>query len=302
MTSTDELVAYVTVVKCGNFTAASKQLGLSKQLMSRRILQLEERLGARLLIRTTRKLSTTETGQAFYVRAQQILQQLQEAEQEVSNQADELRGLIRLAAPLSYATMRLSQAIHQFMLLYPLVEVWVEADNRLVDVVGEGYDMVIRITNQPEEGMVVKTLEPSPMVYTCSPAYAKQFGVPASPSEVKQHHCLTHRSSEWVFVEQQELLKMHIHPRVKSNHGEVLRNAALAGLGITCLPAFYTEDDIRAGRLVEILAPYRYESAAVYLMTPYHKQTSRLIRAFSEHLLAWFASNARPQALKPTPT
>lgn len=288
MTSTEELIAYVAVVKYGNFTLAAKQLGLSKQLISRRILMLEERLGARLLIRTTRKLSTTEAGQAFYLSAQKILLDLQEAEQLVSNQAEELRGLIKLAAPTSYPTIRLSKAIQQFMHLYPQVELWIDADNRLVDVVGEGYDVVIRITNHPEDGMVVKALEGSPMVYCCSPAYAKQFGVPKGPHEIKQHHCLTHRSSEWVFVDKNEIHKMHIHPRLKSNHGEVLRDAAIAGLGIACLPAFYTEDDIQAGRLMEILQNYRFEDAAVYVMTPYHRQSSRLVRAFTEHLVDWF--------------
>lgn len=288
MTSTEELIAYVAVVKYGNFTLAAKQLGLSKQLISRRILCLEERLGARLLIRTTRKLSTTEAGQAFYLSAIKILQDLQEAEQVVSNQAEELRGLIRLAAPMSYPTIRLSHAIQAFMHRYPLIELWIDADNRLVDVVGEGYDVVIRITNHPEDGMVVKVLEGSPMVYCCSPSYAEQFGVPQEPNEIKHHHCLTHRSSEWVFVDKNEMRKMHIHPRLKSNNGEVLRDAAIAGLGITCLPAFYTQQDILDGRLIEILSTFRYEDAAVYVMTPYHRQSSRLVRAFTEHLVDWF--------------
>ncbi|MBF4987685.1 LysR family transcriptional regulator [Methylophilus sp. 14] len=283
---------FVEVVKHGNFTSAAQALGISKQLVSRRIIALEARLGVRLLLRTTRKLSPTETGKVFFQRAQHILQAIHDAELEVSNRSDALRGLLKISVPLSYANLRLAPALTAFMQQHPLVDVWLDADNRHVDMISEGYDMVIRVTDQPEDGMVARKLEDAAMRYCCSPDYIARHGVPASPQALSKHACLTHRASEWLFSEHDQIHRIPIHAHLKSNHGEVLRDAAVAGLGITGLPAFYVLEDLLRGRLVEVLADYRMQQAGIYAMYPYHKQVSANALALIEHLRQWFQPTA----------
>jgi DNA-binding transcriptional LysR family regulator len=288
MASLEEMHFFVEVVKHGNFTSAAQTLGISKQLVSRRIIALEARLGVRLLLRTTRKLSPTETGKVFFQRAQHILQTIHDAELEVSNRSDALRGMLKISVPLSYAHLRLAPALTDFMQQHPLVDVWLDADNRRVDMISEGYDMVIRVTDQPEDGMVARKLEDAAMRYCCSPDYIARHGVPASPQALSKHACLTHRASEWLFSEHEQIYRIPIHARLKSNHGEVLRDAAVAGLGITGLPAFYVLEDLQHGRLVEVLADYRMQQAGIYAMYPYHKQVSANALALIEHLRQWF--------------
>lgn len=297
MTSFEDLHFFVEVVKHGNFTTAAQSLGISKQLVSRRIIALEARLGMRLLQRTTRKLSATETGKVFFQRAQTILQALHEAELEVSNRSGDLRGLLKISVPLSYASLRLAPALTAFMQQHPQLEIWLDADNRHVDMVSEGYDMVIRVTDQPEEGMVARKLEDAAMCYCCSPAYIAQHGIPSTPHALAKHICLTHRASEWQFVEHDQIHRIPIQPLLKSNHGEVLRDAALAGLGITGLPAFYVAADLQAGRLVEVLADYRRPQGGIYAMYPYHKQVSANTLALIEHLRQWLQAPPAGKAI-----
>lgn len=285
----EEIRIYVEVVKSGNFTVAAKSLALSKQMVSRRMLALEERLGARLLNRTTRKLSPTELGKVFYERCLSVLQGLNEAEQAVSNHSGELRGLLRISAPLSFASMMLSPALNAFMQQHPQLQVSLDVDNRLVDVIGDGYDMVIRVTAQPDEGLVARKLMDAAFVYCCSPAYAEQYGIPQTLSEIKTHRCITHPGAEWVFKQEGEVRKIQIHPILRSSHGEVMREAAIAGLGITGLPEFYVAEAIQAGRLIPILQAYAVDIGSVYAMYPQHRQLSPMVRAFSQHLQAWFA-------------
>ena len=175
---------------------------------------------------------------------------------------------------------------------HPLVDVWLDADNRHVDMISEGYDMVIRVTDQPEDGMVARKLEDAAMRYCCSPDYIARHGVPASPQALSKHACLTHRASEWLFSEHDQIHRIPIHAHLKSNHGEVLRDAAVAGLGITGLPAFYVLEDLLRGRLVEVLADYRMQQAGIYAMYPYHKQVSANALALIEHLRQWFQPTA----------
>lgn len=289
MHSFEEMRFFIEVVKQGNFTSAAQVLGISKQLVSRRIIALEERLGVRLLHRTTRKLSATETGKIFFQRAQHILQAMHDVELEISHHSDTLRGLLKISTPLSFANLRLAPALTAFMQQHPQLEIWLDADNRHVDMISEGYDMVIRVTDQPEEGMVARKLEDAAMRFYCSPDYIARHGAPQSPQALSSHACLTHRASEWIFAEQDQIHRIHIQPRLKSNHGEVLRDAAIAGLGITGLPAFYVMEDLQNGRLVEVLAGFTAQQASIYAMYPYHKQMSASTLALVAHLQQWFA-------------
>lgn len=288
MPSFEEMQYFIEVVKHGNFTSAAQALGISKQLVSRRIISLEASLGVRLLQRTTRKLSPTETGKVFFQRAQNIMQALHEVELEINHRSNTLRGLLKISTPLSYANLRLAPALTAFMQQHPQVQVWLDADNQHVDMISEGYDMVIRVTDQPEEGMVARKLEDAAIRFCCSPEYIARYGVPESPQALASHICLTNRASEWIFHDNQQVHRIPIQPRLRSNHGEVLRDAAIAGLGIIGLPAFYVLDDLQRGRLVEVLAKYQANPAGIYAMYPYHKQVSANVLALIEHLRKWY--------------
>ncbi|MCB5188946.1 LysR family transcriptional regulator [Methylobacillus caricis] len=292
MSQLEEMRIYVEVVKSGNFTAAANHLRISKQLVSRRVMDLEQRLGARLLNRTTRKLSPTELGKVFFERCLSILQEVSEAEQEVSSSSGELRGLMRLSAPVSFASMVLSPALNSFMLQHPRLEVALDVDNRMVDVIGEGYDMVIRITKHPDEGMVARKLASSPLVYCCSPGYIAKHGRPESPMQLGMHKCITARAGEWVFERNGETLKMQVHPTFRSNHGEVMCEAAIAGLGITGLPEFYVRKALETGQLVEVLQEFTGDIGAVYALYPQHRQSSLMVRTFADFLQAWFKNHS----------
>lgn len=288
MSQLEQMRIYAEVVKSGNFTAAARRLGISKQLVSRRVMELEERLGARLLQRTTRKLSPTELGRVFFTRCREILQAVDEAEQVISSSTGELRGLLRLSAPVSFASMVLSPALNQFMQLHPNLEVALDVDNRLVDLVGEGYDMAIRITKQPDEGLVARKLTDSALVYCCSPGYLAQYGAPQSPTQLGRHRCITARAGEWLFTDEGEPLKLQVHPVLRSNHGEVMCEAAIAGLGIVGLPEFYVREALGKGELVQILQEYTADIGAVYALYPQHRQASLMVRTFADFLQDWF--------------
>lgn len=285
----DEIKIYAEVVKLSNFTAAAKSLGITKQLVSRRMMALEARLGARLLNRTTRQLSTTDLGREFYHRCIRILAELTEAEQLVNNQSDELRGLLRISAPVSYASMVLSPALNAFMQQHPQLDISLDVDNRLVDIIAEGFDIAIRITGHLDAGLIAKKLSSAPLVYCCSPNYAKKNGIPQNPKQLKTHRCITHGGAEWIFKQDNEQIKMHIHPVLRSNHGEVMRNAAIAGLGITCLPAFYVTNALKNGLLIPILKEFTVDIGNIYAMYPQHKQSSVMVRAFVAHMQTWLS-------------
>ncbi|WP_287109813.1 LysR family transcriptional regulator [Methylobacillus sp.] len=288
MSRLEQMRIYAEVVKHGNFTAAARHLGISKQLVSRRVMELEERLGARLLQRTTRKLSPTELGRVFFTRCQSILQEIDEAEQEVASSTGELRGLLRLSAPVSFASMVLSPALNRFMQLHPNLEVALDVDNRVVDLVGEGYDMAIRITKQPDEGLIARKLADSALAYCCSPSYLAQHGAPQSPTQLGRHRCITSKAGEWLFEDAGELLKLQVHPVLRSNHGEVMCEAAIAGLGIVGLPEFYVRKALETGALVQVLQEYTADIGAVYALYPPHRQASLMVRSFADFLQEWF--------------
>jgi DNA-binding transcriptional LysR family regulator len=284
----EEMRIYAEVIKSRNFTKAASNLGISKQLVSRRLMELEARLGARLLHRTTRKLSPTELGKIFYERCLSILQSIEEAEQDVCNHSGELRGVLRISAPVSFASMRLSPCLNAFLFAHPKLSVLLDVDNRLVDIVGEGYDLAIRVTMHPDPGLIARKLADSPLIYCCSPDYIEKYGEPDSPLHLTDHRCISQTSSEWIFEKNSDTFKIPIQAILRSNHGEVMKNAAVAELGITGLPHFYVEEALKNGELVQILKEFTGGKGVVYALYPQHKQSSFAVRAFIDHLQAWF--------------
>lgn len=295
MNQIEDMQIFVTTVDTQSFTAAADRLGLSKQFVSRRVMALEERLGARLLVRTTRRLSITDTGRAYYERAVKILQDVDEAEQLVANQNAEPRGTLRLTAPMSFGTMHLGPAIARFMANCPEVTIELDLSDRFVDVVGEGYDMAVRIGQLGDSTLVARAIAPTQLLLCASPAYLAQHGTPAAPAELKQHQCLLYghsRSVDWPLTERGRAITLPVSGRLRANNGELARDAAVAGLGIALLPTFIIGEALRSGALVTVLDAYAPPPLTIYAVYPQHRQQSRTVKVFTDFLRTTFGKTS----------
>lgn len=287
MSQLEDMQIFVSTVDAQSFTAAADRLGLSKQFISRRIMALEERLGARLLIRTTRKLSITDTGRAYYERALKIIDEVNDAEQLVSSENSSPRGTLRISAPMSFGTLHLGPAIVRFMALCPEVRIELDLSDRFVDIVGEGYDMAVRIGQLADSSLVARQIAPTQVVACASPAYLKQRGTPATPADLKDHDCLPYghgRNVEWVFSDKGKPLHVPVKGRLRANNGELGCTAAVAGLGIVLLPTFIVGAALRSKQLVTILDAYAPPPLTIYAVYPQHRQASLAVKAFTDFL------------------
>lgn len=291
----EDMRIFVSAVDLHGFTAAADKLGLSKQFVSRRIGALEQRLGVRLLTRTTRKLAVTDLGRIYYERSVRILADVDEADLAVSSQSGQPRGLLRVSAPMSFGTMLLSQLVPRFLLAHPEVSLELDLNDRAVDIVGEGYDMAVRVAALADSTLIARPLAPVPMLVCCSPDYLARRGAPASPDELKRHDCILSsqsRSPLWFFSEEGKLRALPVSGRIRLNNGELARDAAIAGLGIVCLPRFIVAAALDGGALVPLLQEYAAPVSSVYAVYPQHRQASLIIRAFTDFLVASFHDTA----------
>ncbi len=287
MNQLEDMQIFVGTVDAQSFTAAADKLGLSKQFISRRIMALEERLGVRLLNRTTRKLSITDAGLAYYERAHKIIDEVQEAEQMVSNRNATPRGTLRLSAPMSFGTLHLGPAIARFMEQYPEVRIELDLSDRFVDIVGEGYDMAIRIGHLGDSSLIARQIAPAQIVSCASPAYLKQRGTPQTPAELKDHDLLLYghnRNVEWTFCEQGKPLQVPVKGRLRANNGELACAAAIAGLGIVLLPTFIVGNALREKKLVTLLDAWAPLPLTIYAVYPQHRQSSLVVKTLADFL------------------
>ncbi|MDO6408713.1 MAG: LysR family transcriptional regulator [Pantoea sp.] len=283
----DDLRIYVAVIKAGNFTAAAEQLMLSKQYVSRRIAALEESLGARLLNRNTRKLSVTDNGQLFARHAQRILDDVQEAELAVSGRRQVLQGSFRLSVPMSFGISHLSPYIAEFLSLHPALQFQVELADRYVDMIGEGFDMAIRIGTLPDSTLIAKKLGEFRRVICASPRYLQGADAPRKPDDLLDHACLRYgRESQtgWELFRGEQREVINVQGPMVSNNGEMLRDAAMAGLGLILLPEFIVAPALASGDLVTVLDDWHPSSLSLNALYPQHRQRSEVNRVFMAFL------------------
>ncbi|WP_176057219.1 LysR family transcriptional regulator [Paraburkholderia sp. BCC1876] len=283
----DDMRIFVATVDAHNFTAAAQRLSLSKQFVSRRVMALEETLGVQLLIRNTRKLAVTELGQEFYERATRILGEVDDAEQAMSRQRAGPRGLLRVSAPMSFGMMHLSPVLALFLREHGEVRFDMELSDRTVDVVGEGFDMAIRIGTLADSTLIAQKLADVRMVACCSPGYVRRRGAPAVPADLARHSCLLYGHGgtvSWEFAIEGALKSVEVHGPLRANNGDLIRDAAVAGLGIVRLPDFIVADALKSGLLVTVLDEFLPAAASVYAVYPQHRQSSLTIRTFVEFL------------------
>jgi DNA-binding transcriptional LysR family regulator len=288
--------ALVAVVEAGSFNAAGKRLGVAKSRVSRRISQLENRLGSRLLHRTTRRLTLTEAGRNFYQRAVQILAELDEAEQSVAAENTELRGTIKLAAPLTFGLRHLSGAITDFLDTHPAIELNLDLNDRNINLIEEGFDLAVRIGELQDSTLVVRRLGISRAITCASRAYLERYGEPAQPNDLHRHIGLQYSNlgyrQHWQYeTPKGETVFAQPQIRIRANNGEALACAAIAGLGITTGPTFILGSYLREGSLVSIMRDYRRPAVGIYALYPPGRMLPRRIRVFSDFLAERFGEH-----------
>lgn len=285
-----DIAVFVQVIERGSFTAAAEQLQLSKSVISKYVTRLEDRLGVRLLHRTTRRLSLTEAGQILYQRSQRGLEEIEAAEMEVSTLQQTPRGRLRFNCPMSFGILHIASALGEFRKICPDVSIDMNLEDRRVDLIEEGYDLAIRIGELPDSSLVARRLGPCKHVLCASPAYLQQHGTPRTPDELKQHHCLTYgyhdSPREWrLLAPDGRYINVPINSTMHMNNSLALREAVLADAGIVLTPTFIVGPDIQSARLQQLLPNYRMLELSIYAVYPERKHLSPKVRAFIEFML-----------------
>jgi DNA-binding transcriptional LysR family regulator len=287
------LVAFARVVEAGSFARAADRLDLSVSAVSRHVADLESHLGARLLNRTTRRLSLTESGQAFYERCVQLLADLEEAEEAVTAGAIVPRGTLRMTASISFGAGYLAPAIAEFRQRHPQLRFDIELSDRAVDLVDERIDVAIRIGGIGSQALIGRRIGTAQMVCCASPSYLARHGTPRTPADLADHACLTYEYSSdgnlWRFTDAAgESHDVKVTGFAHSNNGAMLAALAVAGVGVTVEPDFILAADVRAGRLVRILRDYAPPTINIHAVYPSRRHLSAKVRAFIDFLALRF--------------
>ena len=293
----EDMRLLIDAVDHGGFSAAAMRLGVSKQLVSRRISELEARLGVQLVVRTTRRLTLTDLGRDYVERARRVLAEAEAADLAMIGHHETPRGRLRLSAPVSFGTMHLSPLVAGFLQLHPAIEVELDLSDRTVDLVAEGYDMAVRIGVLADSSLVARKLTELRLVVCASPDYLHRRGGPATPSDLKDHACLIYGHAPgvtWPFQVNEKASLLPVKGPYRANNGELLRDAAIAGLGVAQLPDFIVGEALASGALVTVLDAFAAPAGAAYAVHPAHRQRSPAVSALTEYLAAGFGG--RPSA------
>ncbi|CAH2602201.1 LysR family transcriptional regulator [Rhodovastum atsumiense] len=286
------MAAFLRVVERGSFTAAAEDLRLSRAMVSKHIQDLEQHLGARLLNRTTRKVSLTEAGRVYFERGTQVLADLAETEAAVGELQARPRGRLRINAPLSFGLLHLGDAVADYMAAEPEVTVELTLNDRVVDLVEEGYDVAVRIARLTDSSLIARRLAPCRLVVCAAPAYLARHGRPLHPHDLTGHDCLSYSydpgRDDWRFDGPQGAVAVTVRGRLRTNNGDVLRSAALRGAGIARLPSFIVGPDLAAGRLVPLLCGYRVPELGIHAVYPHSRHLSAKVRSFVDFLAPRF--------------
>lgn len=295
----DDALIFTRVVEHHSFTSAANMLGMQKSTVSRRIAQLEERLGVRLLNRTTRKLRLTEVGQAYYERCRQIMLEFAEAEEAIMQLQSEPTGLLRVSSPIEFGQLFLGAAVGEFMRCYPAIQVDIELTTRIVDPVEEGFDVVIHRGRPQDSSLVARRMVSTPCRLYASPGYLKQYGVPQTPADLSAHRCI-HTSMEalrkWQFLEPD--VSVPITPVLSVNNITFAREAALQGAGIINVPEFIAEPLVQTGQLVRILEDCRLPTNELYALYPSRRFQAMKVKAFIDFIIGRLEQQMQARALE----
>jgi len=290
----DAMRAFVTVVNDGAFTRAADRLGMSPQLVSKYVSQLEQHLGVRLLNRTTRQIHLTEAGTSYHQRAQQVLHDIDDMESQIGDLQTEARGLLRISAPVSFAIRHMAPLLSEFQRAHPGVGIDLQLNDRKVDVVEEGFDVVLRIGHLKSSSLIAKRIAPIRIVVCASPAYLKQNGTPQHLEDLQGHRYLRY---SYIELDASQPLHRWLQNNgqndsngMTSNNGDVLVEAAIAGAGIALQPTFISGPAIKEGKLQVILQEYEPETMGLYAVYAHRQLLASKVRSFVDFIDGYFGN------------
>ncbi len=292
MDKLDAMRALVKVVASGSYAEAARRLGVTRSAVSKGVMELEQSLGARLLDRTTRRVTPTEAGLAYYERCVAILSQIEETEAQISRLHDEPKGILKVNAPMSFGMLYLGNAISDFMTRYDDLKVELLLTDRFIDPLEEGADVTVRIGALTDSSLIARRIAPARMILAASPDYIARHGAPQTPADLVDHRCLSygHTTSmqRWHLTEKGQPVSVAIGACLSSNNGDVLRDAAVKGIGITSLPTFIVGDDIAAGRLKTVLPDNRPADLTIHALYAPNRYLAAKTRVFIDFLVDRF--------------
>lgn len=287
------MALFARVVQQRSFSAAARELGIAKSAVSKRVAQLESRLGVRLLTRTTRKLALTEDGVRYYEHCAALLAAAEAAEDALAGASTAPRGRVRINAPVSFSQLYLADALAAFLARYPEIEVELTGDDRIVDPIEGGFDVVIRITQLRDSSLIARKLSSDRLVVCGAPAYLARHGRPLTPPELIGHNCLHYSlvpiEGEWRFRDaQRQPYVVPVRSNLTCSDGSTLRRAALAGVGLVVAPLFMVARDVAAGRLELVLEDSRRAEIGIYALFASRRQLATRTKLLLDHLTTWF--------------
>ena len=288
MPNIEDLETFVAVADTGGVSPAARRLGLPKSIVSRRLGRLEAELGAQLLTRNTRGAALTEAGATFREHAARAVAEIDSARESIAPNG-ELRGLLRVAVPMSLGIRHLAPMLAQFAARHPLLQLHVAYGDRFVDLIGEGFDVAIRIGYLQDSALVARRVGAVAAALVASPGYVKAHGAPATLEELQTHPALMQGTESWRFRDGDKIVVVHPQGKFKADNGVALVEAALAGLGVIVLPDFLAREHLASGKLVMLLPQFPIPEAGLYIVRPPGDHPPRKVRVLTDYLIEQFA-------------
>ena len=295
MNELEEVRVFVALVEHSTASKAAEKMGLANSAVSRRLKSLEQRLGVQLLQRTTRTMKLTDDGRLYYQRCRKLLDDWQEAEQEVMQSAVQLTGTLSISTPLSFGVTHLAPAIADFMKLHPDLTINLDLSDRRVDVIDEGFDLVLRIGELDDTSLMARKITNIRHVVYCSPELANFYAPIKTPEDLRRIPALCYSNlkspSRWPYkTKEGHSNSVRVSGRLYSSNGEALREAAVKGVGVGCQPTFIVHQELEKGSLVPLLTDYEWYGMSLYALYPQTRHLSRRVRALIDYLVEHFGN------------
>ncbi|WP_299482584.1 LysR family transcriptional regulator [uncultured Roseibium sp.] len=286
---------FIQVVDSNGFSAAAREMGRSKALVSKYVGELEDELGVRLLNRTTRQVSLTEVGEAYYKEAAEILQRIDDLQASVQSSHQEVRGRLRVSAPRSMGDDMLNKAMMHFLTRYPDINLDLRLEDRFVDLVEEGFDLAVRVTQLEDSSLIARKIAPFRTIVCATSEVIERHGAPNVPADLSTRPCIIDTNyrfkQNWAFQSEGERLSVAVKGPLEVNSAAAAREAALAHLGFLRTPLFFVADDVKTGALVPLLETFEEPMRGIYAVYPHRRHLSAKVRALVDFLVEWTAKN-----------
>ncbi|MHA7776349.1 LysR family transcriptional regulator [Roseibium sp. M-1] len=285
---------FIQVVDSNGFSAAAREMGRSKALVSKYVGELEDELGVRLLNRTTRQVSMTEVGEAYYKEAVEILQRIDDLQASVQSSHQEVRGRLRVSAPRSMGDDLLNRAMMHFLVRYPEINLDLRLEDRFVDLVEEGFDLAVRVTQLEDSSLIARRIAPFRTVVCATAEVIERFGAPKVPADLASRPCIIDTNyrykQNWAFQKNGERLSVAVKGPLEVNSAAAAREAALCGLGFLRTPFFFVSEDIENGNFIVLLEDFEEPMRGIHAVYPHRRHLSAKVRAFVDFLVEWYSS------------